>query len=1079
MKSISHWFHSFVAWWRGYTADQLKLAFQIFLAFCIVMAIASPYPVWTALSYGTITPPLALVFVVLLAPQHQGGATLSAIFLAIGILLGGGLALAVKYITYFANGSVWDDQTVVKGVVYAIFTALSGGILNGLRWQWEITNQLFLLACAGLILSGGVGTYYSPTLLPASILYVLLLTTMSSVVTLVCCWFIFPVTAGSKYRDLVAKALDFTAEGISAYETLILGPVDAKTGRLTAAIGKIDPCTGTDEGLTPLIDEVRVNLRAARKTLFISRALHLPVRLEVDVYNTPKRFPYIEFMHSKIELSLIIATVATLTRPVKSGRINLKLFQQPELRKRFSHLLTCLKTQLHLFAGAAQGQKKWVEVDLALEKLDCAWMSFLDEAVMAVDGCTNPDAAFGLRGTSAFFYLVGSRTRSLYAALAGAVNKQDPEAVAIAIKRMEITPGWVKSADAYRNPLRTRQAALAAMQKAAQRVDNEFIINLGFLNKDKLRRKSIKMGTEAENKSISKALATQKSFSKLIADAHALGSSPTRRTRRVYNIPLPVIFGFQYAVALGIAIALCVVPVISEKGFHNRPTDVAITVAVTWQPNIGSVHNRSINRILGTALAAVWAYILLPLTFAATGGDWDNNNPGKFIVAGILAAIWAGFCIANTLRYPAKAYGWLIAGITVPLVELTLLRTGTSPPWDSVAFRLLNVCMGVCIVWIVSFTVFPLSARTMVNANFSAALSSMAELLRQLPLHLTPAEVIDGGASGELSPMAPAPSSPRSPFGSAIPIAGTNAFRQAFLAPIHTVPIRLAFRIQRALGDVSLAIPVLESEYLPLQHLHRVPQGATATAVHAAQLLLDFLNITFALKMENSHLGPWQIPVLQHRHMLAVASSVALALDSLRDVVMGDVQSIKTTLKCLDDVETGIARQIQETLAITRSASSAGVATSPSIPDEKKEKQALQNTESNRPVQVQQEVLVLLYMGISVSQQLKILCSATARAFLAQDEAVVAEIDRKALEFENELENLSKRNSEDASLQSAGKIESRAPGLEYLMARVLESSHGAWPISRAASSFSGGDNSGAIQLPEQSSDLNEVVTSAI
>jgi hypothetical protein len=118
-------------------------------------------------------------------------------------------------------------------------------------------------------------------------------------------------------------------------------------------------------------------------------------------------------------------------------------------------------------------------------------------------------------------------------------------------------------------------------------------------------------------------------------------------------------------------------------------------------------------------------------------------------------------------------------------------------------------------------------------------------------------------------------------------------------------------------------------------------------------------------------------------------------------------------------------------------------------------------------------------MGISVSQQLKILCSATARAFLAQDEAVVAEIDRKALEFENELENLSKRNSEDASLQSAGKIESRAPGLEYLMARVLESSHGAWPISRAASSFSGGDNSGAIQLPEQSSDLNEVVTSAI
>jgi hypothetical protein len=1076
MIDCSHWFHKAVAWWGGYSKDQLKVGLQIFLSFCIISALTFPYPVWKALSFGAITPPLALVFVMILAPQHQGGAVLFAIFLAIGVLIGGGLALAIKYLTYFANGSNWVDQTVVKGVTYSLLTALAGGILNTLRWQWEATNPMFLLCCAGLMLSGGVGTYYSPALLPSSILYILILTTIASAVTVLCCSFIFPVTAGSKYRGLVAKALDATAESLSAYEILILGPVDAKTGKLVAAIGKIDPCTGTDEGLTPLIDQVRINLRAARQAIFASRALHLPARLEIDVYNSPKQFPYMEFMHSKIGLSLIIATVSTLARPVKSGRTNLALFQLPELRKRFQHLLSCLKIQLQSFARAAQGQKKWREVDCALEQLDCAWIDFLDEAVVAAAGCTNPDAAFGLRGTAAFAYLVGSRTRSLYVALAGAVKGSDPEAISLATRRIEITPGWVKSADAFRNPFRTRQQALVALQKSAQHVDDEFITNLGFLNKTTLRKLSSKMSTKEEKK----ALETRKSFMSLIAAAHAVGSSPTRRVRqKVYNVPLPVIFGFQYAVALGIAIALCVVPVIWKEGFHMRPVDIAVTVAVTWQPNIGSVHGRGLNRIIGTSMAAVWSYVLLSLSFAASGGDWANNTSGKFIVAAFLAALWAGFCCANLQRFPAKQYAWAVAGFTVPLVTLTLLRAGTSPPWVTTAWRLVNVCMGVVLVWIVSFTVFPLSARTMVNANYCAALTSMAELLRHLPTHLTPAAgEVEAGLPSPSPQLSSLSSISLSPHGSTLssmlsyPIIGTNAFRQAYLAPIHATPIKLGFRIQRALADVSSSIPVLEGEYLPLHHLHRVPKGATATAVHAAQLMLDFLNITFALKMENSNLAPWRIPLLQHKHMTFVALSVADALESLRDAVLGNVKSIETTLKCLDQIEGGISRQIQETLAVNDDNTADTTIAAPTE----------QITELHKSPQLRQEVLVLLYMGITVSQQLKILCSATARAFLTENEAVVAEIDRKALETHHHVEDSDKSNaSESSATQKMSVAGSKDPGLEYLMARMLESSH-VWPISRTASTFSGGADSGAMptvtETQEEDPELQEVVTSA-
>ena len=731
-----HWIHSFVAWLRAYTNDQRRVALQIFLSFCIISAITFPSPIWNALTYDSVTPPIALVLISLVIPQHQGGCSLAAIFMFFGISLGGVLAIIVKYITFFANGSNWVDETVVKAVVYTLSVAITAGFLNALRWQWEITNQFFLLVCAGLIFNGGITTYYSSGLVLKTHIYMLIFTVLAAVVTLLCCWFIFPVTAGSKYRELVASALLGSAQGISAYEFLVLGPVDPTTGKLSAATGKIDPGTDTDVGLIPLVDEIRKHMRAARKCIFATRVLNVPVRLEIDIYNTPKLFPYMEYMHSKIELSLIIATVSTLTRPVKSGRMDLTLFQRPELRSRFAHLLQCLQTQFQVLAGAVQREKTWREVDTALEELDFAWIEFLDEGVMAIDCCTTPDAAFGLRGISAFLYLVGSRTRSLYAALAGAVDSQDPEAIPIAVKRMQITPGWVKSADAFRNPLRSSHAALAAMQKAAH-VDNEFISHLGFLNKNKLKRMSSKIDTtKAEHKSISKALAAQKSFTKLITAAHALGSSPTRRVRRVYNIPLPVIYGFQYAVALGIATALTVVPVIWQKGFHNRPMDVCVTVVVVWQPNIGTVHGRALNRIFGTFLAAIWSYVLLSLSFAASGATWDNT-PGKLIVAGFLAAIWAGFCTANMLRYPEKQYGWLVAGVTVPIVTLSLLRGGPSPPWAEVAWRLVNVCMGVVIVGIVAFTVFPLSARTVVNANFSAALTSMAELLRQLPHHVS------------------------------------------------------------------------------------------------------------------------------------------------------------------------------------------------------------------------------------------------------------------------------------------------------------------------------------------------------
>ena len=430
---------------------------------------------------------------------------------------------------------------------------------------------------------------------------------------------------------------------------------------------------------------------------------------------------------------------------------------------------------------------------------------------------------------------------------------------------------------------------------------------------------------------------------------------------------------------------------------------------------------------------------------------------------------------------------------------------------------------------------------------------------------------LSGFSSSSFSP-------PSSPFGSALPITGTNAFRQAFLAPVHAAPIRIAFRIQRALADVAQSIPILEGEYLPFSQLHRVPQGATATAAHAAQLMLDFLNITFALKMDNSAQGPWRIPALQHKHMTAIACDVADALDSLRDAILGDQKSIATMLKLLDKVHEGIERQVTETLAVAVAETEIenedddvenienlvenGAAGDVSIEkpgpgevrfdiekgigkigsngysngeefEQKKEETNAPATfapaappaaavspaaaapikttgvlplhptpskkHSNKPPQLQLEVLVLLYLGISVSQQLKILCSATARAFLAENEAVVAEIDRKALEphlhdidddenIATNNQNNTKNTNNVAEAENQGAtpadalsdspcnrvLPATSQRLEYLMARVLESTH-SWPTSQSASSFTGVDSETLRQ--ERENELIEIITS--
>ena len=129
---------------------------------------------------------------------------------------------------------------------------------------------------------------------------------------------------------------------------------------------------------------------------------------------------------------------------------------------------------------------------------------------------------------------------------------------------------------------------------------------------------------------------------------------------------------------------------------------------------------------------------------------------------------------------------------------------------------------------------------------------------------------------------------------------------------------------------------------------------------------------------------------MQHRHMTRVALSMANVLDALKEVVLWEgEQNLDKVLNCVRDTDQLIVNQVKETMG--------------TIFPEEKEGAANGGGgggRHGRPLEL--EVAILLYMGICISQQLKILCRAVAQAHLSWNEKAVAaakELETEELEI--------------------------------------------------------------------------------
>ena len=119
----------------------------------------------------------------------------------------------------------------------------------------------------------------------------------------------------------------------------------------------------------------------------------------------------------------------------------------------------------------------------------------------------------------------------------------------------------------------------------------------------------------------------------------------------------------------------------------------------------------------------------------------------------------------------------------------------------------------------------------------------------------------------------------------------------------------------------------------------------------------------------------------------------------LRDVVSGRLNSIRPALELAAKLDTHIQERVADTLATIENSD-----------DDQKQRH-----------RVHMEVMLLIYMGINISKQLKVLCATTARAFLPWNEEAIALANALMAASVNRASTLTPEQS-----------------LEYFMAQLLD-----------------------------------------
>ena len=431
--------------------------------------------------------------------------------------------------------------------------------------------------------------------------------------------------------------------------------------------------------------------------------------------------------------------------------------------------------------------------------------------------------------------------------------------------------------------------------------------------------------------------------------------------------------GLQYVVTISIALILTVIPAVNREVFNNRGNDVLFTVVVMWQPNIGSLNSRAFNRALGTAMAAIWSYVLLGITYGATGATWADTAQ-KWIVSGFLGAVWGAFCMLNGARYRTYSYMWFVAAFTVALVTLSLLREPT-PPWADAAERLLNVIYGIIISWLVAVFLFPISAWRMVTDNYANSCSAMRDAVLALAdlfestdsPHSVKNEVI----------MTPLDTLYQNEI-------GISAMYRPFEQPNLARAMSLSNRARRITSSTAAFIGPAENESMIFRRPRMIPKGHLTRSIHASNIFIDYIIQVLSLKMEFFPQAAWKVKPDMYEAISSSFAGIAKVLDLMDGIIhlrntkrndggletadathaMGAMGAIDDMIDALD----AAARSIERLTVLSRETLESFVQLSTGVQDMRA---PLQNAE-----------ILVVYLSLSMFMQAKAVLLASSNSFL-------------------------------------------------------------------------------------------------
>ncbi|HET9690873.1 MAG TPA: FUSC family protein [Acidimicrobiales bacterium] len=199
-----------------------------------------------------------------------------------------------------------------------------------------------------------------------------------------------------------------------------------------------------------------------------------------------------------------------------------------------------------------------------------------------------------------------------------------------------------------------------------------------------------------------------------------VGSAPAadvatglRAVRELWAARLARASGRRSLVAtLRLTVCFTLAEAVALWGPDARPYWVPLTVAVAMKPDFGSVFARAVQRAVGTSVGVVVGGLILLAV----------SSPRELLPA---------FVVLSALLPVAvlRNYGMFVTCLT-PLV-LIQIDSITPSPGQLITARLLNTLLGVGIVLVAGFAVWPSTWRPALAADLAAALAAVAACVRE------------------------------------------------------------------------------------------------------------------------------------------------------------------------------------------------------------------------------------------------------------------------------------------------------------------------------------------------------------